>query len=284
MRALIFFAAAMVAAWPACGQAVDKSSYSLTNPTPRGALRELSTDRPDKTESPYTVDAGHLQVEMDFVTYTRDTGRRSEQNVRAETAGIAAVNFKLGLTNSTDIQLLVDPFVRQTVRYRTAGTRERIDGFGDATLRLKHNLWGNDGGTTALALMPFVKLPTASRGIGNGAVEYGLIVPLSIGVSERIGVGLMTEVDLLEESEGQGYAATFINSATMSFGITERLGAYTELYTERGSERGSRWIVTGDLGLTYALTDDLQLDGGVNLGITEAADDLQLFVGISRRF
>jgi hypothetical protein len=38
------------------------------------------------------------------------------------------------------------------------------------------------------------------------------------------------------------------------------------------------------IGLTYALTDDLQLDSGVNLGITEAADDLQLFVGISRGF
>ena len=38
--------------------AADKSSYSLFNPTPDSALRDMATDRPDKTESPYTVDAG----------------------------------------------------------------------------------------------------------------------------------------------------------------------------------------------------------------------------------
>jgi hypothetical protein len=283
MRALICFAAA-AATSPAFAQAADKSEYSLTNPTPREALRELSTDRPDKTESPYTVDAGHLQIELDFATYTRDIDRSEGQNLRSDTFGIAPVNFKLGLTNDSDIQLLVDPYVRQTVKNRAGRTTERTSGFGDVTLRLKHNLWGNDGGATALALMPFVKLPTARRGIGNGAVEFGLIVPLAIEVADGLGIGLMTEIDVLEESDGKGYAPTFINSATMSVDLTDRLGAYTELFAERSTERGARWVATADVGLTYAVTDDLQLDGGVNLGITRAADDVQLFMGISRRF
>jgi hypothetical protein len=33
------------------------------------SLREMSTDRPDKTESPYTVDAGHFQFEADLVSF-----------------------------------------------------------------------------------------------------------------------------------------------------------------------------------------------------------------------
>jgi len=284
MRALIFFAAAAASASPALGQVRDKPSYNLANPTPRDALRELSTDRPDKTESPYTVDAGRAQIEIDFVTYMRDVDRSGGQNLRSNTLGITPVNFKLGLTNSTDVQLLVDPFHRQTVKDRAAGTRERLSGFGDTTLRLKHNLWGNDGGSTALALMPFVKIPTARRGLGNRAFELGLIVPLAIEAGPGVGIGLMTEVDLLEESDGRGYAPTFINSATVSFDLTERLATYAELFTERSTERGARWVITGDIGLTYAFSDDLQLDGGVNLGVTEAADDLQLFVGISRRF
>ena len=279
MRAFVCLIAA-TAASPALAQAPDKSGYSLTNPTPREALRELSTDRPDKTESPYTVDAGHVQVELDFANYTRERDGQS----RSETIGVLPFNLKLGLTNSTDLQLLVEPYVRQEVTDRTTGARDTVSGFGDVTLRLKQNLWGNDGGRTALALMPFVKLPTSSNGIGNDAVEFGLIVPLAIGVSDRVGIGLMTEIDVLEESDGDGYAASFINSATVSFALTERLGLYTELFTERSTEQGARWVVTGDVGLTYGLTDDLQLDGGVNLGLTEAADDLQLFVGISRRF
>src|SRR5687767_13300570 len=45
----------------------DKSQYTLFNPVPRDMRRELSPDRPDRTESPFTVDAGHVQVELSFV-------------------------------------------------------------------------------------------------------------------------------------------------------------------------------------------------------------------------
>ena len=41
----------------------DKSAYSFFNRTPETQLRELVTDRPDLTESPYTVDAGWWQLE-----------------------------------------------------------------------------------------------------------------------------------------------------------------------------------------------------------------------------
>ncbi len=283
-RPSLLFAIVALAASPAFGQAVDKSAYSLANPTPADALRDLSTDRPDKTESPYTVDAGHLQIEVNFFVHSSDVDRRAAANIRSETIAIAPFNLKLGLTRTTDVQLLVETYVEQTIVDRASGAREKLSGFGDVTLRLKHNLWGNDGGRTALALMPVVKLPVSSNGLGNGAVEPGLIVPLAITVSDRVGVGLMTEVDLVEQADGRGYAANVINSAAVGFDLTSRLGAYTELFVERSTDRGARWNVTGDMGLTYALSDDLQLDGGVNIGITDAADDVELFVGVSRRF
>jgi hypothetical protein len=262
--------------------APDKSRFSLTNPTPRALLREMSTDRPDKTESPYTVDAGRVQVEFDLLSLTTDRRREGPDVIRSRSLSVLPVNLKLGLTNRTDLQILVEPYVHQ--RERRAGSSDTVDGFGDVTLRLKRNLWGNDGGDTALALMPFVKLPTSSAGIGNDAVEFGIIVPLAIGVSDQVGIGLMTEIDMLQESDGRGYALTFVNSATIAFALTDRLGLYTEAFTERSTEAGAKWVTAGDLGLTYALSDDLQLDGGVNIGITEAADDLNLFLGISRRF
>lgn len=246
--------------------------------------REMSTDRPDKTESPYTVEAGRFQFELDFVSYTIDRYREGETRFRVETLNIAPINLKAGLTDSTDLQIILDSYVRQSITDRTTGVRDAIDGFGDVTVRLKHNLWGNDGGDTALALMPFVKLPTNSNGLGNDAVEFGLIVPLAIAVSDRVGIGLMTEIDFLEESDGNGYAPSFVNSATVSFALTDALGLYTEVFTERSIERGAEWVVTFDTGLTFAISDDTQLDAGVNLGITRAADDLNIFVGLSRRF
>ena len=87
--------------------AADKSGYSLANPVPPALLRELSTDRPDQTESPYTVDAGHFQVEMDFFNYTADRDTAGGADLRARAWSVAPLNLKLGLTNRLDVQLMV---------------------------------------------------------------------------------------------------------------------------------------------------------------------------------
>jgi hypothetical protein len=50
---------------------LSKSEHTLWNPTPRSECRAMSADRPDFTESPYTVDAGAFQLEMSFVDYSQ---------------------------------------------------------------------------------------------------------------------------------------------------------------------------------------------------------------------
>ena len=43
----------------------DKNQYWLLNPVPPDQMRSFSTDRPTKSNVPYTVDAGHFQYETD---------------------------------------------------------------------------------------------------------------------------------------------------------------------------------------------------------------------------
>ena len=257
----------------------DKSQYTVFNPTPDGAMRDMDTDRPDKTESPHTVDAGHIQIEMDLATYTRD----KEDGVRTETLDILPFNFKIGLTNQSDIQFVYGSYSRVHVE-GPDGLKTTDAGAGDLVIRYKQNLWGNDGGKTAFGLMPFVKIPTSTLEDANDSVEGGLIVPLAIELGKGINLGMMTEVDILRDSTDTGYEPTFVNSATMSFELTKKLGLYTEVYTERSAEDGARTIVTLDAGITYAVTDNLQLDTGVAVGVTDAADDFNVFAGLSRRF
>lgn len=242
-------------------------------------LRELKTDRPDRTESPFTVDAGHWQLEMDAATWTRDRA----DGVRTETLAVAPFSLKYGVSADTDLQLLVEPYLRRTERDRATGARRRVAGFGDVTLRLKHNLIGNDGGKAALGLIPFVRLPTSRRDLGTGKVEGGVILPASFELSDTVELNAMTQVLAVEDKAGD-YAADFVNSASLGFSLTDRLGVYTELYTERVAAAGEGWQVTGDTGVTYRLNDNLQIDAGVDVGLTRAADDLQVFAGVSRRF
>jgi hypothetical protein len=57
-----------------------------------------------------------------------------------------------------------------------------------------------------------------------------------------------------------------------------------EFLNVASAERRARWLAFVDFGFTYGLTDDIQLDAGVNIGVTRSADDLNPFLGISWRF
>ena len=271
---------------PEAKKPVDKTGYHLFNPTPMEHLRELSTDRPDKTESAYTVDAGRFQVETDLLAYTYAKDNTPGNNTKTTSWAITPINFKMGLTHNTDIQFVHENYTKEKVDDRNAGTVERTSGRGDLTIRLKHNLWGNDGGDTALALMPFVKLPTAKSGIGNTGVEGGLIVPLAISLPHEWGMGLMTQYTYARNAPATDskYHHEFINSVTVSHDIVGKLGGYAEIWTQVSTERGARFQATADLGLTYAISDNIQLDGGVNIGLTRASDDINPFLGLSFRF
>jgi hypothetical protein len=261
--------------------ASDKSAYSLFNRTPESQLRELSTDRPDLTESPYTVDAGWFQVESDFVTYTSDHDKSDGGDVKASALGFTTINFKVGLTSSIDLQTVLEPYTRVRAHDRISGARATVSGFGDITSRLKINFWGNDGGKTAFALMPFVKWPTNQHGLGNDSVEGGLIVPLAIELPAGWGMGVMTEIDIVRNDSDSGYTREWVNTATLSHDITEKLGGYFEIATTLTHGRD---LASFDCGLTYGVTRDMQLDCGANLGLTQATDDFTLFVGASVRF
>ena len=260
----------------------DKNQYHIFNPTPKAEMREMSTDRPDKTESPYTVDAGHIQVETSILDYTNDKHNLEGSQEEIEAIGIMDTNLKFGLTNNADIQWVFTPYTYEKTQDETDKAVKR--GFGDLQTRLKLNLWGNDEGTTALALMPFVKFPTNENDLGNDAYEGGLIVPLAVSLPHDWNMGLMAEFDFNENAADGDYHTEYIQSITFSHAIIGNLNGYIEFFSNISEEEASEWIATVDGGVTYALSDDIQLDAGVNLGVTRTADDINPFVGLSMRY
>lgn len=259
----------------------DKSRYHFFNPTPKEMMRPMSTDRPDKTESAYTVDAGHYQLEMSFLDYTYDHRNPSGDDTRAEAWSVAPWNLKIGLLNNVDLQWVVSPYIME--RSREAVT-ERKRGVGDMQTRLKVNIWGNDGGRSALAVMPFVKFPTNTDQLGNDDIEGGVIIPLALKLPHDWSMGLMAEFDFNHNDSRSGYHTEFVKSITVSHAIVGNLSGYAEFFSRHFSDRSIRWQGTADAGLTYAINDDTQLDLGVNVATTRSADDFNPFMGMSIRY
>jgi hypothetical protein len=261
----------------------DKSRFHLFNPTPTELMREFATDRPDKTESAYSVDAGHFQFETDILIHTSEKSNSGGSESKSSGLGVMATNLKLGLTNSIDFQAIITPYATATTE-TTGSPTEELSGFGDTTLRLKVNLFGNDGGAAALAIMPFVTLPTNSGGLGHKSVEGGLIAPFALSLPADWGLGMMLQWNRAKNGADDGFHHEWVSTATFGHDIIGELAGYLEFWNSASSEAGSSWAATVDFGLTYRILKNVQLDGGMNVGITDAADDLNPFLGISALF
>jgi hypothetical protein len=260
-------------------RATDKAAFTLFTPTPRGLMREMSTDRPDTTESAYTVDAGHVQFELSFVDYA------SDNDTDTRVLSVLPTNVKVGLLNNVDIQFVFTPYVREDSE--NSGIAE---GFSDDTqVRLKVNLWGNDGphpvlGDTALAIMPFVKFPTGSDELSNDHAEGGVIVPLALSLPGDFGLGLMAEVDFVYDDSDGEYGLEFVHTATISHDIVGALAGYVEYIGIAPHDTSATYQAIASGGLTYTVTDDWVLDFGGTVGLSDSADDFTLFAGTSFRF
>ncbi|MEY3774083.1 MAG: hypothetical protein RLZZ129_863 [Verrucomicrobiota bacterium] len=240
------------------------------------AAREMTTDRPDGTESPFTVPAGRVQLELDFVAFSRDR----EAVMRVTEWQVAPINLRFGVSQHFELGVLVAPHV-VVAETPPAGQRVRQAGFGDLTLRAKWNGAGNDEAVTmAWGLMADLKLPTAADGLGNGRVEGALILPLAFALGRGWSGGAMTGVEWTRPAAGVN-RAVWINTFVVGRDLTETVGGFLELTSATGD---GAHVATFNFGLTLSLGPDLQLDAGVNLGLSRSTPNLLLFAGLSRRF
>jgi len=265
-------------------QNADKSQYTLFNPTPEAAMRGFAPNRPSKSNTPITVDAGHFQYETDLYNYTEFTD--PTQRVRSGVSFDPVLIF--GLTNQMDIWLGVGGLVTQTTKTKGDDSPQTIgvSSYGDTTVAIRYNLLGNDGGDIALGIIPYVKIPTASTSIGNGLVEGGVGIPMQLSLPQDFSLGFMTEFDVLANANDSRRHAAFTNIINMTHAVPfiDKLNATIEFYSSVSADRGTPNIYTADFCFGYLLTDTLQIDTAAYLGINKDAPKLQLYVGLSQRF
>lgn len=258
----------------------DKNQYWLLNPVPLDQMRSFSTDRPTKSNVPYTVDAGHFQYETDLVDFTHQlTG-----SVHTDTLLVPNPTFKVGVTNNADFEVNI-PFAGVHTFDTVTGAPSTLWGIGDTFVRSKVNLWGNDGGSTAAALIPYVKLPSAPVGIGNGAVEGGLIGPIALSLPNNFTLLLVPEIDVLKDSPDNGRHANYIFDVNLSREIVKNVTAYIELWSDYNADPTAKaTLMSIDTAIAWVFIPNVQIDFGANFGLTRATPALQLYAGLSQRF
>lgn len=263
----------------------DKTTYSLANPTPDRLLREMTTDRPDITEVPFTVDAGRVQVETTAFGYARS---RPDAD-GAETGGYELVgsNIRIGLTHDLEATIIVAPYARQ--RTVGPGVGAVASGSGAVVLRAKWNLWGNDtfgkSSSTAFAVLPYVSLPTETHnGVSPEALDGGLQTFFAAELDGNFSFGMNAGLHSVKNLDAVGRHVETTASATLGYAWTEKFSTYGEVAARTGLRDGMGDVGLVGGGMAYRVTKDVQLDCGVNFGVTPASAKYNPFIGISARF
>jgi hypothetical protein len=263
----------------------EKDRYTLFNPTPADKLRPFNTDRPTKSNVPYTVDAGRFQYEGDFFIYGFDNASTPGTTITSWTVGNPT--FKLGLLNNVDVEVNFSAYNSIRATQVNNGAASVAQGFGDTFTRFKWNLFGNDGDGPALAFIPYAKWPTASAspaGTGNGYVEGGLIAPLAVPLPGGFTAIVMGEMDIVKNAFNESYRVNIPALLNVSRSIFEGVTAYAEIYANWSTDPRAPSIYTADFAIAWQPRPNFQLDVGINVGLNAAAIPYQIYVGVAQRF
>ncbi len=218
------------------------------------------------TERTITVKPGRFLLEMDAVSLTID-----KEPGRNYTAFGAATTFlTTGLTANWDLQVGAEFFISQ--KYEAGSFTDRQTGFGDFYVRTKWRFYESTDSYTSVALLPYVKIPTNSGGVGNDAIEGGLIVPVSVELLGGFDLSAMAQLDLQRNDNDDGYDSHWFASAQVTRKVLNLIALYGEV-TVGKSSGGQPWEGMMGAGATVRVSRFAWWDFAVYRGISSGADD-----------
>jgi hypothetical protein len=272
----------------------DKSHYTLFNPAPADSLRVWRTDHAGVV--PYTIDAGHLEVDVTAVSYGHDDELVGfffvsgiglvELRGKLEIWRYGFTQIKIGLLNNLDAEVMIEPYQTITATVQTPllfrPFRRTVSGFGDLSSRVKLNVWGNDGGKTALSISGNATFPTANARIGGGRYAAGPSLEFAAQLPGDFELRINSGASIFEDNRDK-IQSTFGNLISLSHPIVGGLEEYCAFNTAVFTS-STDWLGEIRVGLNYRFARNFELYAGSAFGVTDNAMDYQPFAGLVARF
>lgn len=259
-------AALCLAAAPSVAQATD---------------RDYCPDRPGISTPACTLSPGTWSVEVGLGDWTleRDPTQRQDVLLLGDTL------VRRGIADHAEVQVEWAALGLARTRDRVAGGTQHVTTVGDVTLALRRNLVSPDGSGLSVALMPFVTLPVGREPVGAGDWSAGLRLPLSYEISDSLSLVTTAEIDAAVDEDGHGRHFAFDEVVGAAVKLEDNLTATSEYQiTADNDPEGHHVEHLAGLSLDWMANDDLQFDLGANAGLDRDAPDVEVYLGVSRRF
>lgn len=227
----------------------------------------IATDRPDFVESSDVVGRGRIQVETGM-SFERREGQRTRST---------PLLLRVGISETLELRLETDGLMRVS-----GGER----GFADASPGLKWHLRDGDeaSGTPGLALLAHVDVDSGSAAFRGNGLRPSLRGVAEWELANDVAFGVMPGLVWDREAGGRRFVAGIL-AATLSKGLAPGWRGFVELAGQQlTSKKHGGNVVTFDVGVTWLLSDSLQLDLSAARGLTHNTPTLQWGLGLAARF
>jgi hypothetical protein len=236
------------------------------------AQSTLITDRPDATESPNTVPVGFVQYEGGFL-YTKDAPGTNGVERTVYNTGL----FRIGLLDNLELRLGYNMLEEKRERQQGLFKAEEFSGIDPMLFGFKVAIRQGEEGKADIGAMGHVYLPfTASAALR----------PETTAADFRFSVAhTLTDRSTLAYNAGAMWGAdssemAYVYTIAYGYSLSSKWGAYAELYGDlpENSSPNHSW----DAGLTYLVSNSVQLDATIGSGIS-TDQEILFSAGVSVR-
>ena len=199
---------------------------------------QITTDRPDQTESAVVLSTGQIQVESGISI------ENSQSNINTL--------FRIGIIDGIEIRINSNYLINDELSFMKKSS------FNDFEVGAKFRIFDKTSNNTKVAFLSHLSIPTAIEVFSNNV--YGILSRLNVShdLNNESQIGYNLGYNKFKKIDGQFIYTIVYGRSLDSFGI------FFEIF---GDDSKNSSNINFDSGITYLLDNKKQLDLSIGKGI-----------------
>jgi len=199
---------------------------------------QITTDRPDQTESAVVLSSGQIQIESGISI------ENSQSNINTL--------FRIGIIDRIEIRINSNYLINDELSFMKKSS------FSDFEVGVKFKIFDKTSNNTKVAFLSHLSIPTAIEVFSNNV--YGILSRLNVShdLNNESQIGYNLGYNKFKKMDGQFIYTIVYGRSLGSFGI------FFEIF---GDDSKNSSNINFDSGITYLLDNKKQLDLSIGKGI-----------------
>lgn len=242
---------------------------------------------PLATDDTGTVDIGKVELELNG-SYTHDKETAFGVTTKCSRAD-AEMKITTGLYKKMGVSLAIPYNINERVKEDNRPSEE-ANGFGDMTVEVKYAFAEPAG--ISLAIKPSVIMPTGeySDGLSEGRWQFGTTLVASREFEEgtyalHANLGYEHHNYRNDEARDSNRSDLWHASIAGEAEVTKELFAAAEFGLATTADKTTAELsACATAGVRYEISDFLDINAGIKLGLTTPEDDVSILYGLTLKF